>query len=172
MEEKIIEFLDYIKIEKKLSKNTILSYSNDLKLYHLFLGDNIKFNDIKRDDVIRFIKSLEGKELSPRSINHIIGVIKEMHAYYSMNYNIPNVTEDIHRLKTIKSLPKVLSVNEVSKLLDIEVTDGYSMRNKAMLELMYSSGLRVSELINLTLNDVDLTNDIIRIYSYNFIICI
>ena len=88
-----------------------------------------------------------------------------MHAYYSMNYNIPNVTEDIHRLKTIKSLPKVLSVNEVSKLLDIEVTDRYSMRNKAMLELMYSSGLRVSELINLTLNDVDLTNDIIRIYG-------
>lgn len=165
MEEKIIEFLDYIKIEKKLSKNTILSYSNDLKLYHLFLGDNIKFNDIKRDDVIRFIKSLENKKLSPRSINHIIGVVKEMHAYYSMNYNIPNVTEDIHRLKTIKSLPKVLSVNEVSKLLDIEVTDGYSMRNKAMLELMYSSGLRVSELINLTLNDVDLTNDIIRIYG-------
>ena len=64
--------------------------------------------------------------------------------------------------KIEKKLPNVLSVEEIDLLLDIKVTDSFSSRNKAMLELMYATGLRVSELVNLTLNDIDLYNDIVR----------
>src|SRR5699024_9596763 len=64
--------------------------------------------------------------------------------------------------KTKKALPKVLSVEEVDKLLDIPLTDAYSYRNKAMLELMYATGLRVSELVALKIHDVDLTSETVR----------
>ena len=76
-----------------------------------------------------------------------------------------NPCETIPMPKLKKSLPNILSEEEVIKLLDINVIDNYSCRNKAMLELMYSSGLRVSELINLKLQDIDLTSDIVRTFG-------
>lgn len=160
----IKEYLDYVMIEKKLSKNTVLSYKEDLKYYEDIIK-NKNLSDIKREDIIKLIKSLEEKKLSPKSINHVIGSIKGLHKYYSMYYDIPDVTLDIDRLKVRKSLPKVLSVDEVNLLLDIELNDNYDYRNKAMLELMYSSGLRISELINLTLNDVDLKENIVKVFG-------
>ena len=62
-------------------------------------------------------------------------------------------------------MPKVLTIEEVDKLLNIDCKTNYDYRNKAMLELLYSSGLRISELLNLTLNDIDFTNDIVRVYG-------
>ena len=88
-----------------------------------------------------------------------------MHTYFSIAHNIPNTIENIKRLKTKKSLPKVLTIEEVDKLLNIDCKTNYDYRNKAMLELLYSSGLRISELLNLTLNDIDFTNDIVRVYG-------
>ena len=72
-----------------------------------------------------------------------------------MHYDYKNVVENIGMQNSVKTLPKTLSVDEVSRLLDISLNNGYDYRNKAMLELMYSSGLRVSELIDLSLNDID-----------------
>ena len=73
-----------------------------------------------------------------------------------------NPISKIELPKIEKTLPNVLSIDEVDKLLDIEVTDAFSSRNKAMLELMYGSGLRVSELVNLSINDIDLFNATVR----------
>ena len=164
-ENKVIkEYLDYVMIEKKLSKNTVLSYKEDLKYYEPIIN-NRDLGKIKREDIIKLIKSLEEKKLSPKSINHIIGSIKGLHRYYSMYENIPDVTLDIDRLKVSKNLPKVLTVDEVNRLLDIKLENNYDYRNKAMLELMYSSGLRISELINLTLNDIDLKENIVKVFG-------
>lgn len=161
----IKEYLDYVMIEKKLSKNTYNSYKEDLKHYQKFMGDNFKIPDIKREKLVDFIKSLSEEGLSPKSINHIIGTVKGMHQYYSMHYDMPNVTEDLEHLKVRKTLPKVLTVDEVSLLLDINPNNAFEYRNKAMLELMYSSGLRVSELINLSLNDIDLNENIVKVFG-------
>jgi integrase/recombinase XerD len=161
VEEEIKEYLEYVMIEKKLSKNTVDSYEEDLKHY-LELNKSIK--DITREEIVELIKSLEDS-LSPKSINHIIGSIKGLHKYYSMHYDIPNVTEDLENLKVRKSLPKVLTIEEIDKLLDIELNNEFDYRNKAMLELMYSSGLRVSELVNLSLNDIDLNECIVKVYG-------
>ena len=164
MEEEIKEFLDYIVIEKKLSKNTYESYKEDLKHYiDFFNKDSIK--NITKEDIIGFIKYLNKLELSPKSINHIIGTVKGLHSYHSMYYDIPNVMEDIERLKTKKTLPRVLNIEDVDRLLDIELNDEFDYRNKAMLELMYSSGLRVSELVNLSLNDIDLNECMVKIFG-------
>ena len=155
MSNEIKEYLDYILIEKKLSSNTILKYKEDLKYYYDFIGDK-KIKDIKKKDVINFIEYLKNKNLNAKTINHIIGVVKGLHNYFSIYYDLPNVTENIIRLKMTKTLPKVLSIEEVEMILDIDIKTNYDYRNKAMLELMYSSGLRVSELLELTITDVDL----------------
>ena len=163
MNDKINEFLDYCLIEKKLSKNTIESYRNDLKRYSEYFDKDVF--DIDRNDMYRFIESMKSENLNEKSINHVIGTVKNFYNYYSVHYNKPNKIENIERLKMSKTLPKVLSVEEVDKLLDIECNTSYDYRNKAMLELMYSSGLRVSELLNLVVTDVDLHNNIVKVFG-------
>lgn len=160
----IKEYLDYCLIEKKLSTNTILSYQTDLN-YYLDYFNNKKVENITKKDMIKFIESLKDKNLNEKSINHIIGTIKNMHNYYSLYHNIPNLIENISLLKTNKTLPRVLTIEEVNKLLDIKFNTSYDYRNKAMLELMYSSGLRVSELLNLCINDIDFENDLVKVYG-------
>ena len=160
----INEYLEYLKIEKKLSDNTILAYQNDLEYYLKYIKKD-KVRKVSKEDVIRVIEVLKKNNLDSKSINHASGTYKSMHTYFSIAHNIPNTIENIKRLKTKKSLPKVLTIEEVDKLLNIDCKTNYDYRNKAMLELLYSSGLRISELLNLTLNDIDFTNDIVRVYG-------
>ena len=164
MEEEIKEYLDYLLIEKKLSLNTIATYKEDLKYYVNFMN-NKKLRSISKKDINNFIEHLKKKNLSQKTINHIIGVIKSIHNYYALYYDIPNVTENIVRLKIPKTLPKVLSIEEVESLLNIDLNTSYDYRNKAMLELMYSSGLRLSELLNLTLTDIDFNNNLVKVFG-------
>lgn len=163
MDREIDEYIEYCLIEKKLSMNTIESYKNDLERYKLYVKSSIK--DVTRDDISRFIESLKCENLNEKTINHIIGTIKNFHSYFSMHYNISNVSENVVRLKTSKTLPKVLTIEEVDKLLDIQCNTIYDYRNKAMLELMYSSGLRISELLSLTITDVDLSNNLVKVFG-------
>lgn len=160
MEEEIKEYLNYVLIEKKLSENTYKSYKEDLKYY-----PNKSIKDIDKKDIIKLIEELRNNGLNSKSINHIIGTFKGMHKYYSMHYDIPNKIENIEILKTNKTLPKVLSEDEINKLLDISLNTSYDFRNKAMLELLYSSGLRISELTNLTLNDIDLKENLVKVFG-------
>ena len=164
MEDKIKEYLDYVLIEKKLSINTIASYKTDLDYYKKFFPKK-DIIDITKKEISKFIESLKDRGLNERTINHIIGSVKNFHNYFSTHYDIPNVTENIVLLKTTKKLPKVLSIEEVDILLDIDLNTSYDYRNKAMLELMYSSGLRISELLNLTLTDIDFENNLVKVFG-------
>lgn len=164
MEDNIKEYLNYALVEKKLSMNTIASYKSDLDYYINFFPKK-KLIDITRKDISNFIESLNDGGLNEKTINHIIGTIKNFHNYFSSYYDIPNVAENIVRLKTKKTLPKVLSVEEVDNLLNIDLNTSYDYRNKAMLELMYSSGLRVSELLNLVLTDIDFENNLVKVFG-------
>ena len=164
MDDKIKEYLDYALIEKKLSSNTIDSYKTDLDYYKEFFPKK-DLSNITKKEISKFIESLKDKGLNEITINHVIGSVKNFHNYFSTHYDIPNVTENIVRLKTAKKLPKVLSIEEVDILLDIDLKTSYDYRNKAMLELMYSSGLRISELLNLTLTDIDFENNLVKVFG-------
>lgn len=163
---KIDDYLNYIKYERKLSLQTVTSYKYDLNKFILFLQKrNIKnFKDVAKEDIeayLMFIHDMNPKSISRNitSINNLfIFLIKEK----KLNYN---PCEFIDRPKLKKSLPNTLSIDEVNSLLDIELKTKFDYRNKAMLELLYGSGLRISELINLTLRDIDFENDIIRCFG-------
>ncbi len=159
----IKEYEDYLRIDKKYSNNTIMSYMNDLNKFDSFLN-NKDITKIDKTTIRLFIESEKKRKLSDRTISHDLIVIKNFYKYLEKNNTIKNnPSVDIELPKLKKTLPHVLSLDEVDKILDIELKDKYAYRNKAMLELMYSSGLRISELVNLKIQDIDLEEDIVRV---------
>lgn len=164
MNEKYIEeFIDYLRFEKKYSENTISSYKRDLNKMNLYLKKD--FIKLTKANIQKYIQNLSKNE-SSNTISRTISSLKSFYKFLEINkYTNTNPLTTIISPKTARKLPKVLSEEEVNKLLDINLNNDFDYRNKAMLELMYSSGLRVSELINLTVNDVDLKNSLVRIFG-------
>lgn len=162
--DKALEFKTYLLIDKKYSNETIDSYMNDLyKYYEYVIKNNLNIDDIKRKDIMNYTKYLREQQLTTSSINHNISVLRTFYKFLVVsNHFVTDPMDYIEPPRLRKTLPKVLSYDEVKNLLDIDLVDKYSYRNKAMLELMYATGLRVSELVNLKLNDLDLDMDLIR----------
>ena len=159
----IEDYINYLKIERQLSINTIDSYKRDLEDFYKFTNKSYKF--ITKEDAIKYLEYLN-KKINARSINRHIVSIKNYFKFLEKNNSIKyNPFEEITGLKTPKKLPKVLSEEDVNNLLDIELNDAFSYRNKAMLELMYSSGLRVSELLNLEVNNIDFNMNLVRVFG-------
>lgn len=156
------EYLEYLNIDKKYSNNTILSYHNDLKIYLNFLKEKSVLK-VQEKDVQIFLNQ-ERQDKNSRTIAHLLTVLNNFYQFLLKNqYLSKNPVEYIELPKLKKTLPTVLSHKEIESLLDIELVTKYDYRNKAMLELLYSSGLRVSELVNLTVYDVQLSENIVRI---------
>lgn len=165
IEDAITDFLQYCIFEKGLTNQTIKSYQNDLNIYCHFLKEEgiEKTNDIHIDNIKNFLKYRNEKD-SSSTIAHNLTVIKNFHKYLvKENIVKEDVSLFISRPKQQKKLPKSLTIEEVDKLLDIQLITPFDYRNKAMLELMYGAGLRVSELVDLTTNQIDITNSMIRI---------
>ena len=159
----INDYINYLKLERQLSPNTIDSYKRDLEDFYKFTNKSYKF--ITKDDAIKYLDYLN-KKINPRSINRHIVSIKNYFKFLEKNNNINyNPFEEISGLKTPKKLPRILSEDDVNNLLNITLNDAYSYRNKAMLELMYSSGLRVSELLNLEVNNIDFNMNLVRVFG-------
>lgn len=159
----IEEYLDYIKYERKLSNETIKNYKYDLDKFIVFLKNKKihSFKDVSLKDIESYLKNIS--DMNPRSISRNITSINNLFIFLLKNKKIKtNPCEFIDRPKLAKKLPDTLSFDEVSKILDIPLKTKFDYRNKAMLEILYGSGLRISELISLTLRDIDLENDIIR----------
>lgn len=163
--EAILDFINYCTFEKGLSKRTAESYTNDLEVYEEFLDKRgiTDVRDIRDSDIKDFLKVRNDNDKTT-TIAHNLTVIKNFHAYLLREHIVlKDVALLIERPKLRKSLPRTLSVSDIDKLLDIELDSIFDYRNKAMLELMYGTGLRVSEIVNLSVNDIDLTNCVIRI---------
>lgn len=148
------DYLDYLRIDKKYSNNTILSYEANLK--HFFKYYKNKIEDIKKDDLDSFMSILinEGKKNS--SIAHYVTVLKEFFKFLEKEEVIKkNPSIYLEMPKLTKHLPNVLSEDDVLKILDINLNNKYDYRNKAMLELMYSTGIRISELLDIKIHDIN-----------------
>lgn len=154
------DFCDYLKIDKRYSDLTVESYRTEIKGYlDFFKEKNIKVKDIKNSDIKDYLAYIKKGETSDRTLAHNVSVIRTFYKFLlTLKIIERNPTEFLELPKLRKKLPTVLSKEEVEKLLDIDLTDCYSYRNKAMLELLYSTGLRVSELVNLELSNIDLEN--------------
>ena len=164
MNENLInKFTDYLRFEKKYSENTISSYKRDLSKVDKYIKKN--FKTLSKNDIQAYIQYIS-KEENSSSVSRNISTLKSFYKFLEINkYCKNNPIFTITNPKKRQKLPKVLSEEEVNKLLDINLNTDYDYRNKAMLELMYSSGLRVSELINLNVNDIDLMNSTVRIFG-------
>ncbi len=155
------KYLDYLQFERKLSENTIDSYRNNLNRFEEFLnGKPIK--KVTKEEILAYLKSNE--KMAEKSRAHYLTVLKNFYEFLSTEEIIKeNPCENIKAPKITKKLPEFLTYEEVEKLLDIKLETPFDYRNKAMLELLYATGLRVSELVNLQLNQIDFENDLLQI---------
>ena len=159
----INDFLDYISYEKKLSDNTISNYKYDLEKYLKYL-DSKKINilNITNNDAINYIKFMHNN-IDARSIARNITTLKNFYKFLILEEKIKdNPWEVVEAPKLGKYLPNVLTYEEALDLLEFPLNTKFDYRNKAMLELMYGTGLRVSEVCNLTTRDIDFTNCYLR----------
>lgn len=155
----INDFKNYLELERNYSNNTSLSYVKDVTLFSDFIKKNLLLVDKK--DIEKYIRSLNK---SSKTISHVISSLKSFYNYYMRMGNInSNPTDEIDRPKIEKKIPEFLTLEEVSSLLNFEVNNEFEARNKAILELLYSSGLRISELTSLELSNIDLDECLIRV---------
>ena len=160
MNETLENYRNYLKYERNYSDNTVSAYINDLNKYEEFLKKNILDSDA--EDLEKYLKYIGGMQST--TVAHKITAIK---SYF--NYNIKrgivksNPANKVSRPKLAKHLPEYLTEEEVSKLLDVEIKSPYDFRNKTILELLYSSGIRISELVNIKTPNYDSEECLIRI---------
>lgn len=157
----INDYLIFLKTEKKLGDASIESYHLDLKDFNEYVKNDLI--NVTTEQILKYLSKLKS-ELSARSVNRHISALKGFYNYLvDEKYIKSSPLENISVLKTEKSLPKYLTINEVDQLLNFPLNTAFDYRNKAMLEVMYATGLRVSELVNLEYSNVDLYNSVIRV---------
>ncbi len=147
LEKDVQKYLDYLKYERKLSNNTYESYRfNLIKIQNTIKKSLLALTE---DDIREFLYHDQSNSTTKA---HYLTVLRSMYAYLEENKIISkNPTINIKMPKLAKRLPKYLTVEEVDKLLDVSLTKPIDYRNKAMLELLYGTGIRISELLNLKL---------------------
>ena len=157
-------FLNHLKYEKKLSKNTIISYQKELDEFNNFFKKK-NLLELNTQDINNFLKYLDNdKGVIDRTKAHYLTVLNNFYTFcLKEEYITNNPCEAIWQPKIEKKLPQVLTYEETDKLLDINITNAYTARTKAMLETLYATGIRVSELISLKFNHIDLFNDVIKV---------
>jgi integrase/recombinase XerD len=162
-------FLTYLTAEKGLSRNTVASYQLDLKKYHAFLtAKNTDFLSFSKADIVDFIQKLRDENYSAASICRFISTIKGLCKYLLVENRITeDPSENLQSPKRWERLPKAISIADVKTLLESghpnNLSEPVVNRDYVMFELLYSSGLRVSELISLKLEDISFDAGFLRV---------
>ncbi|WNB93652.1 site-specific tyrosine recombinase XerD [Bacillus sp. NEB1478] len=167
MNDHVQDFLQYIIVERALSKNTIDSYKRDLIQYVRFLEkvESIEsIHKVDRNNIMGYLLFLKENGKASTTLARNIASIRAFHQFlFREKFTSQDPTLHIETPKTERKLPKVLSTDEVEALLETPSTnEPLSKRDKAMLELLYATGIRVSELVQLDLSDVHLSMGFIR----------
>lgn len=164
--EAIKEYRQYLIVEKGLSKNTIIAYIRDLEKFSIYLNDNFQItqiDDLSKEHIRLYLKEL-GKTNASTSVARKLVSLRMFFNFLIKEKIIDiNIINNFDLPKVDKKLPVVLSITEMQEILEtIEINDHISCRNRCMLELMYATGLRVSELINLNVSSINLFMGYIR----------
>ena len=166
MNKNIDQFLDYLSVERGLAKNTLTSYGRDLNKFATYLEKEhiSSFTNVKKSDITDFMLFQKDKGLSANSIARGLAAMKVFFRFLAREGVLKtDVASVIETPKLWKHLPEPLSFSEVDKLLKApNPKDWIGIRDKACLELMYATGLRASEVVNLNLWDVNLSLGVIR----------
>ena len=161
----LAEFLDYVRVEKGLASNSVVSYRRDLLGFFDYLGGQGKqWQNVSRDDVRGFFRALYTRGLSARSVGrHLVSLRNFFHLELERGKIQTDPTRDVDAPEIGQSLPKYLTAAEVDALLaQPDASTSAGVRDKAMLELLYATGLRVSELASLRWSDLDPNLGIVR----------
>lgn len=158
--EVLLEFKQYMIVEKGYSRLTIESYLRDLLKFINYVGSHynvIHIEDIQKDYIYQYLKDLRSK-LKVSSIDRHMVTLRQFYIFLMKeNYISENIMSSFEMSKKGSYLPEVLSVEEVNQIIDsIDLSTPHSFRNRCMIEILYASGLRVSEMCNLTLQDINL----------------
>lgn len=170
MDKDIKKFLEFIKVDKKLSKNTLESYQRDILQYKEYIiENNINYVNVKNEDIINYLEYLHTINKKSSTISRHLASIRLFYQYLAKSKIVKeDPTKGIQSPKIEKKAPSVLSSQEVSLLLDQpKGEDLKSIRDKAMLEIAYATGMRVTEIISLNISDIDLTNSSVTCKTEN-----
>ena len=151
------QFLNFQRIERGLSKNSLSAYTRDIERFKVFLLREdisvLKFNEEHAESLVSY---LNAEKLALSTTNRILSTLRSFYSYLEREHGAYNPMKDVLSRKIPVRLPKALTISQVAQLIEATVVsdDIVSLRNKAILELLYSSGARVSEVVGLNLVDV------------------
>ena len=148
-------FLNHLQIERGLAGNSIAAYRRDLNKFAIFLGSK-PLSDVDPQTITEFETTLREAQLSIASINRVDSTLRSFFKHLQQEYGYADPTLEISPKKSARRLPKALTIAQIVSMIDAALRDGQpiTVRDQAMLELLYSSGARVSELIGINLNDL------------------
>ena len=155
------QFLNFSRIERGLSSNSISAYSRDLQRFGNFLSErSLDFSNFEQEDLDDFIGHLNRAGLAISTVNRVLSTLRSFYGYLEREHDVHNPMKDVESRKIPLRLPKALTVSEITQLIDgsFHEENVISLRDRAILELLYSTGGRVSEIVGINLNDISVIN--------------
>ncbi len=175
MREAIESFINYLTVEKGFSGNTVAAYRNDLYQLADFAGEQAarrsriaSWDNFGREEMLGYLLNLKERNYAPTTVSRKVAAARSFFAFLTNERKLrENPTQNIRSPRIGKYLPKPISISEVRRLLDQpgKLTTLEAMRDRAMLQLLYASGMRVSELISLNVGDVDIKGGYVRCFG-------
>lgn len=160
------KFRRYLLLEKSLSKSSVEAYMFDLRKLMEYVGTrDLELTDVKHEDLLDFIACLHGLGISPRSQARIISGIRSFYKYLLIEEYIEQDPCELIELPNLgRHIPEVLSVDEIDRIVNaIDDSKDEAQRDRAIIEVLYGCGLRVSELVNLKLTDISWKEEFVRV---------
>ena len=161
-------FLNYLLVDKGLSNNTVKAYEADISsLFQWLNNKDLKYNNLQEDHINQFISFLFQRKMRSSSVNRKISSIKSFYIFLvKRNFVKNSPLNDLVTPKQEKYLPESMSEAEVDKLLNSpDVSNKIENRDKAMIEMLYATGMRISELVNLKITDVDMKRCVVKVFG-------
>ncbi len=161
-------FLNYLLVDKGLSNNTVKAYEADISSFFQWLdNEDLKYKNLQEDHINKYISFLFQRKMRSSSVNRKISSIKSFYIFLvKRNFLKNSPLNDLVTPKQEKYLPESMSEAEVDKLLNSpDVSNKIENRDKAMIEMLYATGMRISELVNLKITDVDMKRCVVKVFG-------
>jgi len=155
-----LEYLEYLESTRNISSNTLRAYTKDLNVLASFLNvENLDFKNLDTRNVRAFASGLNRRNLKESSVNRIISSIKSFYKYCIKNDVLEiNSFSHVRNIGSTRKIPDVLSFDEINKMIELTDNTFLGIRDRVILEMLYSTGCRVSELVFLKVSDIDIKN--------------